>query len=83
LLDSNDIYGAGFTLIVGDDSAGMGLPKLDESELAEFEKQLQELLSDYNFSIQIICSNEDAVRFQGRMLINKMLNKMDELTKGE
>lgn len=79
MLDTNEIHGAGFTMIVEDMSAVNDLPMQTQENINTMFEELQEVLNKYNLDICIVASQEDAKRFQGRSLLNDMINKMDKL----
>lgn len=79
MLDTKEIHGAGFTMIVEDMSVVNDLPMQTQENINTMFEELQEVLNKYNLDICIVASQEDAKRFQGRSLLNDMINKMDKL----
>ena len=83
MLQADDIYGAGFTLVVEDLAAMNDVEPQSQGQINEMFQELQEVLNKYNLDISIVATQEDAMRFQGRLLLDKMIHKLDTLCKEE
>ena len=77
MINANEITGSGFTLIVSD-------PLFEERPQETINgmfQELQSVLNSHGFDISIVANQEDAMRFQGRLLFDHMFKKLDKLTK--
>ena len=77
MINSPEITGAGFTLIVSDSL----FEDRPQEAINTMFQELQTVLNNYGFDISIVANQEDAMRFQGRLLFNEMFKKLDKLTK--
>ena len=77
MLPISDIIGAGFTLIASDVTFD---ETREQTSIDEMFQELQEVLSKHGFEISIVANQEDAMRFQGRLLFTEMFKKLDKLT---
>ena len=77
MLNPDDVVGAGFTVIADDQEVS----DRTQEEINEMFVSLREVLNMYGFDIAIVATQEDAMRFQGRLLLNTMIGKLDELCK--
>jgi hypothetical protein len=75
MLNTTEISGQGFTVIVSDSSTEVRSQQFVNQLFVE----LQELLGDYGFEISIVCTNEEAITLQGKLLIDKMFRKLNKL----
>ena len=82
-MQADEVYGAGFTLIVEDLAAINDLEPQNQGQINEMFQELQEVLNKYNLDISIVLTQDDAVRLQGRVLFNTMFKKLDMLCKEE
>ena len=77
MINSPEITGAGFTLIASDSL----FEDRPQEAINTMFQELQTVLNNYGFDISIVANQEDAMRFQGRLLFNEMFKKLDKLTK--
>ena len=77
MLNIDEIIGSGFTLIVSDMTFD---ENRNQESINGMFQELQTVLNKHGFDISIVADQEDAMRFQGRLLINEMLKKLDSLT---
>ena len=77
MINANEITGAGFTLIASDSL----FEDRPQEAINTMFQELQKVLNSYGFDISIVANQEDAMRFQGRLLFNEMFKKLDKLTK--
>lgn len=75
MLNSAEIIGSGFTLIADDQTAN----NRTQEEINQLFEELRTVLNNHGFDISIVANQEDAMRFQGRLLFQKMFNKLDKL----
>jgi hypothetical protein len=75
MLNPTDIIGSGFTLIVDDLTAA----ERTQEDINGMFEELRTVLNNHGFDISIIANQEDAMRFQGRLLFQKMFSKLDKL----
>lgn len=83
MLQADEIYGAGFTLVVEDLAAMHDIPQQNQEQINTMFQELQDVLNKYNLDISIVLTQDDAVRLQGRILFDKMFKKLDSLCKEE
>ena len=76
MLNVDDITGEGFTIVVSDNT--FDTERTQESIDAMFEG-IREVLRQHGFDISIVASNEDAMKFQGKILFETMFAKIQEL----
>ena len=76
MLNISEIVGSGFTLIASDMT--FDETRSQESINSMFQ-ELQTILNKYGFDISIVANQEDAMRFQGKLLFDLMFKKMDKL----
>lgn len=76
MLNVDDINGEGFTIVVSDNT--FDTERTQESIDAMFES-IREILGQHGFDISIVASNEDAMKFQGKILFEAMFGKIQEL----
>ncbi len=81
MISENELYGAGFTMIVEDMAALNDLEPQTQEQINVMFEELREVLNRHNLDICIVASQEDAKRFQGRLLINDMIGVVDKLCK--
>lgn len=81
MISENELYGAGFTMIVEDMSAINDLEPQTQEQINAMFEELRGVLNRHNLDICIVASQEDAKRFQGRLLINDMIGVVDKLCK--
>ena len=77
MINSTEITGSGFTLITSDSL----FEDRPQEAINTMFQELQTVLNNYGFDISIVANQEDAMRFQGRLLFNEMFKKLDKLTK--
>lgn len=77
MINANEITGSGFTLIASDSL----FEDRPQEAINTMFQELQTVLNGYGFDISIVANQEDAMRFQGRLLFNEMFKKLDKLTK--
>lgn len=77
MLSSEEILGSGFTIVVDDQTC----QDRSHDSINEMFQELKEVLNRNGFDISIVSSQEDAMRFQGKILVNQMLEKLYELCK--
>ena len=77
MINSPEITGAGFTLIASDSL----FEDRPQEAINTMFQELQKVLNSYGFDISIVANQEDAMRFQGRLLFDHMFKKLDKLTK--
>lgn len=75
MLDTEEIRGAGFTIIVDDLTAE---PR-DQADINKLFEDIRKVLNANNFDLAIVASNEDAMHLQGKLLFTKMFEKLDKL----
>lgn len=81
MISENELYGAGFTMIVEDMAALNDLEPQTQEQINIMFEEIREVLNRHNLDICIVASQEDAKRFQGRLLINDMIGVVDKLCK--
>jgi len=79
MLTASEIIGSGFTLIVDDQTAD----ERSQESINEMFQELRDVLNNHGFDISIVANQEDAMRFQGRLLFKKMFDKLDLLCRDE
>lgn len=77
MLNNNEILGSGFTMIVDDQTC----QDRSQDSINIMFQEIKEVLNRNGFDISIVSSQEDAMRFQGKILVNQMLEKLYELCK--
>lgn len=75
MLDTEEIRGSGFTIIVDDLTA----EHRDQESINKLFEEIRKVLNAQNFDLAIVASNEDAMHLQGKLLFTKMLEKLDKL----
>jgi len=83
MISENELYGAGFTMIVEDMAALNDLEPQTQEQINIMFEEIREVLNRHNLDICIVASQEDAKRFQGRLLITDMINAVDKLCKSD
>jgi hypothetical protein len=83
MISENELYGAGFTMIVEDMAAINDLEPQSQEQINIMFEEIREVLNRHNLDICIVASQEDAKRFQGRLLITDMINAVDKLCKSD
>lgn len=83
MISENELYGAGFTMIVEDMAAINDLEPQTQEQINTMFEEIREVLNRHNLDICIVASQEDAKRFQGRLLITDMINAVDKLCKSD
>ena len=83
MISENELYGAGFTMIVEDMAALNDLEPQTQEQINTMFEEIREVLNRHNLDICIVASQEDAKRFQGRLLITDMVNTVDKLCKSD
>ena len=83
MISENELYGAGFTMIVEDMAAHNDLEPQSQEQINIMFEEIREVLNRHNLDICIVASQEDAKRFQGRLLITAMINAVDKLCKSD
>ena len=81
MISVDEMYGAGFTMIVEDMAALNDLEPQSQEEINTMFEEIREVLNRHNLDICIVALQEDAKRFQGRLLITDMINAVDKLCK--
>lgn len=81
MISENELYGAGFTMIVEDMAALNDMEPQTQEQINAMFEELRGVLNRHNLDICIVASQEDAKRFQGRLLINDMIGVVDKLCK--
>ncbi len=81
MISENELYGAGFTMVVEDMAALNDLEPQTQEQINVMFEEIREVLNRHNLDICIVASQEDAKRFQGRLLINDMIGAVDKLCK--
>jgi proline racemase len=81
MISVDEMYGAGFTMIVEDMAALNDLEPQSQEQINIMFEEIREVLNRHNLDICIVASQEDAKRFQGRLLITDMINAVDKLCK--
>lgn len=81
MISENELYGAGFTMIVEDTAALNDMEPQTQEQINAMFEELRGVLNRHNLDICIVASQEDAKRFQGRLLINDMIGVVDKLCK--
>ena len=76
MLNVSEIIGSGFTLIASDMT--FDETRSQESINSMFQ-EIQEVLNKNGFDISIVANQEDAMRFQGKLLFDLMFKKLDKL----
>ena len=76
MLNVSEIIGSGFTLIASD--MAFDETRSQESINSMFQ-EIQEVLNKNGFDISIVANQEDAMRFQGKLLFDLMFKKLDKL----
>jgi len=79
LLTSDQIRGSGFTLIVDDQSAD----ERSQETINEMFQELRTVLNEHGFDISIVADQEDAMKFQARLLYKRMYNALEKLAMQE
>jgi len=79
MLNVNEITGSGFTLIADDQTAD----ERSQESINEMFQELRDVLNNHGFDISIVANQEDAMRFQGRILFKKMFDKLDLLCRDD
>ena len=79
MLTASEIIGSGFTLIADDQTAD----ERSQESINEMFQELRDVLNNHGFDISIVANQEDAMRFQGRLLFKKMFDKLDLLCRDE
>lgn len=75
MLNNDDIRGAGFTIIADDSVAD----DRDQESINAMFDDLRKVLNAHGFDISIVASNEDAMKFQGKILFREMFEKIIEM----
>lgn len=83
MISADELYGAGFTMIVEDMSAINDMEPQTQEQINAMFEELRGVLNRHNLDICIVASQEDAKRFQGRLLITDMVNAVDKLCKSD
>ena len=81
MISVDEMYGAGFTMIVEDMAALNDLEPQSQEQINTMFEEIREVLNRHNLDICIVALQEDAKRFQGRLLINDMIGAVDKLCK--
>jgi len=81
MISENELYGAGFTMIVEDMAAINDMEPQTQEQINAMFEELRGVLNRHNLDVCIVASQEDAKRFQGRLLINDMIGVVDKLCK--
>jgi len=76
MLNVSEIIGSGFTLIASDMTFD---ESRDQTSINSMFQEIQTTLNKYGFDISIVANQEDAMRFQGRLLFDLMFKKLDKL----
>ena len=79
MLTASEIIGSGFTLIADDQTAD----ERSQESINEMFQELRDVLNTHGFDISIVANQEDAMRFQGRLLFKKMFDKLDLLCRDD
>jgi len=79
MLTASEIIGSGFTLIADDQTAD----ERSQESINEMFQELRDVLNNHGFDISIVANQEDAMRFQGRLLFKKMFEKLDLLCRDD
>ena len=79
MLTASEIIGSGFTLIADDQTAD----ERSQESINEMFQELRDVLNNHGFDISIVANQEDAMRFQGRILFKKMFEKLDLLCRDD
>lgn len=79
MLTASEIIGSGFTLIADDQTAD----ERSQESINEMFQELRDVLNNHGFDISIVANQEDAMRFQGRLLFKKMFDKLDLLCRDD
>lgn len=79
MLTASEIIGSGFTLIADDQTAD----ERTQESINEMFQELRDVLNNHGFDISIVANQEDAMRFQGRLLFKKMFDKLDLLCRDD
>lgn len=79
MLTSDQIRGSGFTLIVDDQSAD----ERSQETINEMFQELRTVLNEHGFDISIVADQEDAMKFQARLLYKRMYNALEKLAMQE
>ena len=79
MLTASEIIGSGFTLIADDQTAD----ERSQESINEMFQELRDVLNNHGFDISIVANQEDAMRFQGRILFKKMFDKLDLLCRDD
>jgi virulence-associated protein VapD len=75
MLDTEEIRGAGFTVIVDDLTA----EQRSQESINKLFEDIRKVLNTYGFDLAIVASNEDAMHLQGKLLFTRMFEKLDKL----
>lgn len=75
MLSSEQIRGSGFTLIVDDQTTD----ERSQESINEMFQDLRNVLNDHGFDISIVADQEDAMKFQARILYKRMYNALEKL----
>lgn len=79
MLNTEEIIGSGFTVIVDDQTA----EERSQESINSMFQELRVVLNKYGFDISIVANQEDIMRLQGRLLFKKMFDKLDKLCQEE
>jgi hypothetical protein len=75
MLTNDQIRGSGFTLIVDDQTTD----ERSQESINEMFQDLRNVLNDHGFDISIVADQEDAMKFQARILYKRMYNALEKL----
>ena len=74
MISPSEVYGNGFTMIVDDQE----LQELNQPQIDKMFDEISDILTRYGLSISIVASQEDAMKFQGKIYLKQILDHLEK-----
>ena len=74
MISPSEVYGNGFTMIVDDQE----LQELNQPQIDQMFDEISDILTRYGLSISIVASQEDAMKFQGKIYLKQILDHLEK-----
>ena len=76
MISPDEIFGNGFTMIVDDQE----LQEHNQPQIDQMFDEISDVLAKYGLSISIVASQEDAMKFQGKIYLKQMMETLEGIT---
>lgn len=75
MLTNDQVRGSGFTMIVDDQTT----EDRSQESINEMFQRLRTILNEHGFDISIVADQEDAMKFQARIMYKRMYNALEKI----